>query len=121
MIDLEPMKHEMMYKDDYDIINDILDTRDSVYHEINGADEYIDKAMMHKSRDRQAADNMVALSAQELQHAGVLQGNIDRMMTKVKETNPNTYAILSKAVSRDKPTQARMIAQVKEKHEQYKK
>ena len=81
----QQMNHEMMYMDDYDIINDILDTRDSVYHEINGADEYIDKAMLHKPHDKQAADNMVALSAQELQHAGVLQGNIDSMMAKLKE------------------------------------
>ena len=117
----QPMNHEMMYMDDYDIINDILDTRDSVYHEINGADEYIDKAMLHKPHDKQAADNMVALSAQELQHAGVLQGNIDRMMAKVKDSDPHSYAILSKVISRDKPTQARMIAQVKEKHEMYKR
>ena len=118
---MEPMNHEMMYMDDYDIINDILDTRDSVYHEINGADEYIDKAMMHKTHDKQAADNMVALSAQELQHAGVLQGNIDRMMSKLKESDARSHSILSKVISRDKPTQARMIAQVKEKHEMYKK
>lgn len=118
---MEPMNHEKMHMDDYDIINDILDTRDSVYHEIDGADEYIDKAIMHKMRDKQAADNMVSLSAQELQHAGILQVNIDRMMMKVKETDPHAYSILSKAVSRDKVAQAHMIARVKEKHEQYKK
>ena len=117
----QQMNHEMMYVDDYDIINDILDTRDSVYHEINGADEYIDKAMLHKPRDKQAADNMVALSAQELQHAGVLQGNIDRMMAKLKESDMRSYSILSKVVGRDKSAQVRMITDVKEKHEMYKK
>lgn len=117
----QPMNYEVMRMDDYDIINDILDTRDSVYHEINGADEYIDKAMLHKPHDKQAADNMVALSAQELQHAGVLQGNIDRMMAKLKESDARSHSILSKVISRDKSTQARMITDVKEKHEMYKR
>ena len=109
----QPMNYETMHMDDYDIINDILDTRDSVYHEI--------KALLHKPHDKQAADNMVSLSAQELQHAGVLQGNIDRMMAKLKESDAKSHSILSKVISRDKSTQARMITDVKEKHEMYKK
>lgn len=114
-------KYEMMHMDDYDIVDDILDTSDSIYREINGADEYIDNAIMHKARDRHAADNMVNLSAQELQHGSVLDDNIEHMMAEVKEKDPNTYAILSKVISRDRSNQARMIAKVKEKHENYKK
>ena len=117
----QQMNYEMMHMDDYDIINDIIDTRDSVYDELRGAKEYIKKAMMHKAHDKQAADNMVALSAQELQHAGVLQGNIDRMMAKLKESDAKSHSVLSKVISRDKSTQARMITGVKEKHEMYKK
>ena len=117
----QQMNYEMMHMDDYDIINDIIDTRDSVYDELRGAKEYIKKAMMHKAHDRQAADNMVALSAQELQHAGVLQGNIDRMLAKLKESDTHAYSILSKIVNNDKDAQARMITAVKERHEAYKK
>ena len=118
---MDPMNHEKMHMDDYDIINDILDTRDSVYHEIDGANEYIEKAFAHRYRDKSAADSMVSLSAQELQHAGVLQSNIDHMMEKVKETNPYAYDIMSKVISRDKVAQAKMIANVKTMHEQYNK
>ena len=118
---MEPMNHEKMHMDDYDIINDILDTSDSVYHEINGAKEYIEKAFAHRYRDKAAADSMVSLSAQELQHAGILQSNIDRMMEKVKGTNPYGYDIMSKVISRDKVAQAKMIANVKTMYEQYNK
>lgn len=118
---MDTMRHEAMPPEEYDILCDIIDTMMDIYDEIDGGKKYIKDAMSHKSYDKQSADNLVALSAQELQHAEVLTGSVNRMMEKLKSTDNACYGIMHKVWNYMHQRQADYLAWVKGLHEQYKR
>lgn len=117
---MESLPHEIMHMDDYDIVNDTIDTIMEIFSEIDGAKKYINSALMMKSHDRQVADNNVALSLQELQHADILTGNVNRMMDKMLESKHPCYDVLHKVWTHMHSRQADYISWVKTMHDHYK-
>ena len=60
---------------------------------------------------------------ERLMKIGILECCAERTVDAFldRESDARSHSLLSKVVSRDKSTQARMITDVKEKHEMYKK
>ena len=118
---MEEMRHERMHMADYDIMDDVIDTMMEVYDELDGAKKYIKAAISHKEMDRPAADSMVLLSAQELQHADTLTTNINRMFERMKTENHECYDVLHKVWTYIRERQMGYAAWIKQMHEVYKK
>lgn len=118
---MEPMRHEMMMMDDYDIVNDIIDTMMEVYDELDGAKMYIKEAMRMKMRDRATADSRVTMSAQELGHAETLTATVNKLLDKAKADKHPCYAVMAMFWHHIHSRQAGYMAWIKNLHEQYKK
>lgn len=118
---MEPFRHETIMMDDYDIINDTVDTMMEIYDEYDGAKKYINEAIKIKSKDKTRADELVQMSAQELGHGEKLTAAVGKMLEKMKTDNNPCYDTLHLVWTRIKERQDGYNAWIKTMHERYKK
>lgn len=117
---MEPYRHETMMMDDYDIINDIIDTMMEAYDELDGSKKYIKEAFRFKADNKTMADKLVTMSAEELGHADNLALGVESMLAKAKaEANP-CYDVIHKVWTHIKERQAGYKAWIKQMHTEYK-
>ena len=118
---MEPYRHETMMMGDYDIVSDIIDTMMEIYDEYDGSKKYINEAIALKPADKARADELVAMSAQELGHGNKLSANIGKMLEKAKSENNPCYATLAMVWHHIKQRQDGYAAWILTMHDQYKK
>lgn len=117
---MEEYKHEMMRINDYDIVNDMIDSMMEIYDELDGAKGYIKDAIRLKSADRGIADARIQMSAQEIGHADNLTASVNKMMEKMRADSNECYPVLSKVWTHIHERQEGYKAWIKTMHEQYK-
>lgn len=118
---MEPYRHETMMMGDYDIVSDIIDTMMEIYDEYDGSKKYINEAIAKKTTDKSRADELVAMSAQELGHGNKLTATVDKMMERAKTEKNPCYATLAMVWHHVKKRQAGYAAWILAMHDQYKK
>lgn len=120
---MEPMemRHEMMHMEDYDIVNDTIDSMMDIYDELDGAKAYVKEAMKLKQVDKSIADNRLSMSAQELGHADNLTAAVNKMMERMKSDKHPCYDVLAKVWTHIHTRQDGYKAWIKTMHEQYNK
>ena len=110
-----------MTMDEHDDVSSFIEGAFEIYDEIDGAKEYIEKALKMKVRDRSAADSLCTMSAQELQHAETLRLNAERTLLRMKDEKSPCYEVLQKVWNHMARRQAEYMGWVRQMHEQYKK
>ena len=118
---MDDMRHERMHMEDYDIMDDAIDTMMEIYDELDGSKGYIKKAMMVRDHDRSEADALRDMSAQELQHAENLRNNVTRMLANMHEAGHECYGVLHKVWTNISHRQMEYAAWIKQMHEQFKR
>lgn len=117
---MEPYRHDMDIQSGTNIMYDIVDSIMEIYEELDGAKKYIKFAIHYKGTDKSSAENMVNLSAQELQHADVISSNVNRMMMKLKDSGNMCYDVLKNVWDHLRERQMGYAAWIKQMHENYK-
>ncbi len=117
---MEEYKHEIMHMDDYDIVNDMIDSMMEIYDELDGAKGYIKDAIRLKNVDSSTADARVSMSMQEIEHADKLTASVNKMMEKMRADGNECYQVLSKVWSHIHERQEGYKAWIKTMHEQHK-
>ncbi len=117
---MEEYRHEMMHMEDYDIVNDIIDSMMEVYDELDGSKGYVKDAMRLKMVDKSIADTRLSMSAQEMSHADNLTASVNKMMEKLKAEKNDCYGVLSKVWMHVHQRQQGYRAWIKNLHDQYK-
>lgn len=117
---MEPFRHEEMMMEDYDVVNDIIDTMMDVYDELDGAKKYILSAFKLQEHDPDTAAKLVTMSSDEKHHSEVLSAGVTAMLKKAKEMNSPCYETLSKVWTHVKARQDGYRAWIEHMHERIK-
>lgn len=118
---MEPFRHETMMMEDYDIVNDIIDSMADADDELDGAKKYIMEAFRFKDQHPEMASKLVTMSAEEKKHAENIAEGIDAMLDKAKRDGNPCYDTLHKVWVHTKARQDSNRSWIEHMHEKYKK
>lgn len=118
---MEPLRHETMMMEDYDIVNDIIDSMMDVYEELDGSKKYIMEAFRFKDQQPEMASKLVTMSSEEKKHADNIAEGIDAMLDKAKREENPCYDTLHKVWVHIKARQDGYRSWIEHMHEKYKK
>lgn len=118
---MEYFRHETMMMDDYDIVNDIVDTMMDIYEELDGSKKYIMEAFKMRDQNPETTGRLVTMSADEKRHAESLSEGVTAMLKKAKESENPCYETLNKVWLHIKSRQDGYRAWIEHMHEKYKK
>ena len=117
---MEPFRHEMMNMDNYDIVDDMIDSMMDIYDELDGAKKYILAAIKYKDENPRMAAKLVTMSAEEKAHAENIADGVEGMMAKAKSDGNPCYDVIHKVWVHIHARQDGYRAWIEQMHQQYK-